>query len=114
MRMRRLLIVLLAGLSLAQVANAQEHWVTTWVAAPQAPRAAGPPPAAQPAAAGGQRGQAGPAPAPAPTSFNDQTIRMIVRTSLGGRRARITLSNAYSNMPLKIGTVHVGLRSKES
>jgi lysophospholipase L1-like esterase len=118
MRLRRTFIVLITALALVQVANAQDHWVTTWVAAPQQPRAGGPPPAAQPAAApGGQRGQAGPggpAVAPPSTSFNDQTIRMIVHTSLGGRRARVTLSNAYGNAPLKIGTAHIALRSKEA
>src|SRR4030095_12727904 len=116
-RLRRTVIVLVVILALVQVASAQDHWVTTWVAAPQQPRGGGPPPAAQPAAApGGQRGQAGPAgPAVAPpTAFNDQTIRMIVHTSLGGRRARVTLSNAYGNAPLKVGTAHVALRSKES
>src|SRR5499425_330233 len=104
MRLRRTFIVLFATLALVQVANAQDHWVTTWVAAPQQSRGGGPPPAAQPAGApGGQRGQAGPgapAVAPPPTAFNDQTIRMIVHTSLAGRRARVTLSNAYGNMPL--------------
>jgi lysophospholipase L1-like esterase len=39
---------------------------------------------------------------------------MIVRTSLGGRRARVTLSNAYGNVPLKVGAAHIGLRTKES
>jgi lysophospholipase L1-like esterase len=39
---------------------------------------------------------------------------MIVRTSLGGRRARVTLSNAYGTTPLKVGAAHVALRSKES
>ena len=118
MTLRRTFIVLIATLALVQVANAQDHWVTTWVAAPQQSRGGGPPPAAQPAGApGGQRGQAGPgapAVAPPPTAFNDQTIRMIVHTSLGGRRARVTLSNAYGNAPLKIGTAHIALRSKEA
>jgi lysophospholipase L1-like esterase len=39
---------------------------------------------------------------------------MVVHTSLGGKRARVTLSNAYGNMPLTIGSAHVALRSKES
>src|SRR5262249_23305478 len=109
MGLRKMVIVLIAGLAFVQVAYAQEHWVTTWVAAPRKPGAGGPPPAAQ--AAPGQRG-AGPAVAPAPTAFEDQTVRMIIHSSLGGRRARVTLSNAYGNMPLKIGTAHVALRSK--
>jgi lysophospholipase L1-like esterase len=96
MRLRKLIFLLIVSIALAQVAHAQDHWVTTWTAAPQAPRAGGPPGA------------------PAATSFNDQTVRMIVHTSLGGRRARVSLSNAYGAMPLKIGAAHVGLRSTES
>src|SRR5262245_3428715 len=95
MRGRNIVVVLIVGFALTQVANAQDHWVTTWTAAPQQQRVGGPPGAA-------------------PTSFNDQTIRMIVHTSLGGRRARVTLSNAFGNAPLKIGAAHVALRSKES
>src|SRR5436853_6309588 len=99
MRVRNLFAILIALLALVQVATAKDHWVATWAAAPQAPRAAGPPPAAaQPGAAGGQRGQGAPAPPVAPAAFNDQTIRMIVHTSLGGRRARVTLSNAFGTV----------------
>jgi lysophospholipase L1-like esterase len=97
MTLRRAIVGLIVSLAFVQVVHAQDHWVTTWVAAPQQMRAGGPPQAA-----------------PAPTTFNDQTVRMIVRTSLGGRRARVTLSNAYGNGPLKIGTAHIALRSKES
>jgi lysophospholipase L1-like esterase len=39
---------------------------------------------------------------------------MIVRTTLPGRRARVTLSNAYGSAPLKIGAAHIALRGKES
>ena len=39
---------------------------------------------------------------------------MIVRTSIGGKRARVQLSNAFGTMPLKIGAAHVALRDKES
>jgi lysophospholipase L1-like esterase len=97
MKLRRSLIVLIVMLAVAQAAAAQEHWVTSWTAAPQAPRVGGPPNAAA-----------------APTVFNDQTIRMIVRTSLGGRRARVVLTNAYGNVPLKVGAAHVAIRSKDS
>src|SRR5262249_413239 len=79
MTLRKSILVILVGFALIPAAYAQDHWVTTWAAAPQQPRGGGPPPAAAQAAAAGQRGQAAPgAPAPAPTSFNDQTIRMIV------------------------------------
>src|SRR5437867_2313044 len=102
MKVRILIVVVAAALTLVQTAEAQDHWVTTWTTAPQA-RLLAP--------LGGQRGA--PA-APAPTSFNDQTIRMVVHASLGGRRARVTLSNAFGNGPLTIGAAHVALRSKES
>ena len=44
----------------------------------------------------------GPAPAnPAQaSSFNNQTVRMIVHTSIGGTRVRVELSNAYGTAPL--------------
>src|SRR5579883_1850994 len=116
MKLRNLLFILVISAAVP-IANAQDHWVGTWAAAPQQGRG-GPPPAAANAAAGpggGQRGQGGPgAPPPAPTSFKDQTVRMVVHTSLGGRRARVTLSNSFGNGPLTIGSAHVAVRSKES
>jgi lysophospholipase L1-like esterase len=39
---------------------------------------------------------------------------MIVHTSIGGRRVRIELSNAYGSAPLTIGSTHIALRDKES
>jgi lysophospholipase L1-like esterase len=84
-------------LGLVSFAAAQEHWVATWAASPQAPRAAAPGRAAQ-----------------APSGFNNQTVRMVVHTSIGGRRARIQLSNTFGTTPLKIGAAHVALRDKES
>lgn len=119
MKLRNLLCFVLIS-AVASIANAQDHWVTTWAAAPQQGRGAPPPAQANAAApgggargAGGQRGQ-GSGPAPAPVSFKDQTVRMVVRTSLGGRRARVTVSNAFGNRPLTIGSAHIALRSKES
>jgi lysophospholipase L1-like esterase len=94
----------------SQVAPAQsanQHWVATWAASPQ-PRAGGPPRAPQAPAGGGA-----PAPAPATpaqaSSFNNQTVRMVVRTSVGGSRIRVELSNAYGTAPLMIGAAHVAL-----
>ena len=46
--------------------------------------------------------------------FNNQTIRMTVRTSIGGRRMRIRIANAYGSVPVTVGAAHVALRSKES
>jgi lysophospholipase L1-like esterase len=39
---------------------------------------------------------------------------MIVRTSVGGNRLRVHLSNAFGATPLTIGGAHVALRSKDS
>jgi lysophospholipase L1-like esterase len=100
MRTRTYVLLFAAGAllpGLVSVAAAQEHWVATWAASPQAPRVAAP-------------GRA----APAPSGFNNQTVRMVVHTSIGGRRARIQLSNAFGTTPLKIGAAHVALRDKES
>jgi lysophospholipase L1-like esterase len=117
----------------AVVAFAQEHWVATWAASPQqAPR---PQPAAQaiPNFQGGSVPAANPAaqisvavqltaqPAPAPppgaqfrNGFSNQTVRMIVHTSIGGRRVRIQLSNAYSSAPLAVGAAHIAIRNKDA
>lgn len=39
---------------------------------------------------------------------------MIAHTSIGGRRVRVQLSNAFGATPLVIGAAHIGLRDKES
>jgi len=82
-----------------------EHWVATWTTAellaraPAAPPAAAPPAAAQP---------------PGARSFNNQTVRMIVHTSIGGRRLRVNLSNAFGSAPLAVGAAHIAIRAKGS
>jgi lysophospholipase L1-like esterase len=53
-------------------------------------------------------------PAPPPSTFNNQTIRMIVHTSIPGRRARVQLSNSHGTAPLVVGAVHIALRAKGS
>lgn len=87
------------------------HWVGTWsaaeVARPQTPGAAAAPPAAI-------QGTTCPVP-PVQSAFihfNNQTLRQIVHTSLGGSRIRIVLSNAYGTAPLLIGAAHVALREQ--
>lgn len=100
---------LVLALCFVSAAAAQDHWIATWAASPQSPRINFP----RPPAAPGQ--PAAPAPnLPPPPAFNNQTIRMIVRTSIGGRRARVQLSNAFGTAPLKIGAAHIALRDKES
>jgi lysophospholipase L1-like esterase len=39
---------------------------------------------------------------------------MIAHSSIGGRRVRIELSNAFGSVPLAIGAAHIALRDKES
>jgi len=51
------------------------------------------------------------APAPAETgAFNNQTLRMTMRASLGGNQLRVRVSNAYGRRPLDIGGAHIALR----
>jgi lysophospholipase L1-like esterase len=118
MKPRNFVLAVVACFGTLNIANAQDHWVATWATAPQQARVLPNPPAqavpAGGAAAAPQRGQGGPPPNAAPSAFKDQTVRMIVRTSIGGRRARVTLSNAFGNAPLTIGAAHLALRSSES
>lgn len=97
------LTMALSSLGWAQSRGATEHWVATWAASPQQPRALPAPPAGQPAppARPGQR-------------FENQTIRMIVRTSLGGSRLRVQLSNAFGTAPLQVGAAHIALHAQGS
>jgi len=44
-------------------------------------------------------------------SFQQQTLRRIVHTSIGGTRARIQVSNLFGTQPLKIEDAHIALRS---
>ena len=90
---------LLSGLALATSlafapfgAQAQnwttERWVGTWGAGPGGP----------PLAANTQ-------------TFTDQTVRLIVHSSIGGTRVRIRLSNEMGSTPLRIGAAHIALRA---
>ncbi len=45
----------------------------------------------------------------APATFNDQTVRMIVRSSLGGQRIRVEISNSASTQPVELGAAHIAL-----
>jgi lysophospholipase L1-like esterase len=74
-----------------------QHWVGTWATA----LVARPP-----------QDAAQPAPAEPPLHFNDQTLRQIVHTSLGGDRLRVVLSNTFGTTPLEVGAARVALRGK--
>jgi lysophospholipase L1-like esterase/antitoxin (DNA-binding transcriptional repressor) of toxin-antitoxin stability system len=87
--MRRIVSAVL--LLAAFAAQAQEPtWVGTWGASPLPPSAAA-------------------GPFPATPSFNDQTVRQIVRVSVGGERVRLRLTNEYGAKPLTIGAARVAL-----
>src|SRR5215475_11088216 len=53
-----------------------------------------------------------PAPAEGVAGFNNQTIRLNPRLSIGGERLRVRISNAYGNRPLNIGSATIALRDK--
>jgi lysophospholipase L1-like esterase len=63
------------------------RWIGTWAAAPQAFMP-------------GSLAQ-----------FRNQTLRLIVHTSVGGTAIRIHISNTYGNRPLIIGSAHVAQRA---
>jgi len=83
--------------------KAAAHWVATWATAPQPAVVLAPPPP-------GSNSQ-GPV-FQELKSFHDQTVRMVVRVSLGGRRIRVRLSNAQGRGPLKVGAAHVALHGQ--
>jgi lysophospholipase L1-like esterase len=88
-------------------AQQREHWVATWTTAQELVRSQPqptPPAAATPPAAT----------APPGRNFHNQTLRMIVRTSIGGSRLRIRLANAFGTNPVAVGAAHVALRAKDS
>jgi len=64
--------------------DGNRHWVGTWATSPQATSA---------------------------ITFNNQTLRMIVRASVGGKKVRVRFSNAYGTQPLFIGAAHIALRA---
>jgi lysophospholipase L1-like esterase len=100
-----LFAILVAFGAQAVVAQGQnEHWVATWATAMRVAPQVVSPIVGQPFTVALQ----------AQLGFNNQTIRMIAPVSIGGRRVRVQLSNAYGTAPLKLGAVHVALRAKDS
>lgn len=62
------------------------HWAGTWAAAPMIPI-----------------NDSGLLP------FSDVTLREIVHTSIAGKQVRVRFTNCYGLVPLRIGSVHIGL-----
>jgi lysophospholipase L1-like esterase len=69
--------------------NVSGHWVSAWSTAVHAPLPF-------------------PGLPPAPI-FENQTIRMVVRPTIGGQRLRIRLSNAFGTSAVTIGSAHIAL-----
>jgi lysophospholipase L1-like esterase len=83
------LLVILSSLVSAEVGKDQGEWVSAWSTAVHTPLPF-------------------PGLPPAPV-FENQTVRMVVRTGIGGQRLRIRFSNAYGSTPLEVGAAHVAL-----
>lgn len=93
-RLSQLTTTALLAMSGAASAASTPHWVASWQASPQ------------------------PVwnadflfPTLVPATLQDQTFRQTVRVSLGGRRLRVRLSNAYGTRPLRIGAASVAARA---
>jgi lysophospholipase L1-like esterase len=69
------------------VGGTGERWIGTWATAPQ------------PSLPTGLQ------------TFRNQSLRLIVHTSVGGTRLRIKLSNTFGDQPLAIGGAHVARRA---
>src|SRR5262249_44120225 len=110
----------------AQSASA-DRWIGTWATAevgrPQNPPPPGPalprfmanrcpaPAAVSPAPPPPPPGQTFTTP-PFYLQYTNQTLRQIVRTSIGGSKARVVFSNAYGTAPVTIGAAAIALRDK--
>jgi lysophospholipase L1-like esterase len=53
-------------------------------------------------------------PAPTPKDVADQTVRMIVHTSIAGKKLRVELTNAFGRTAVSIGNAHIAIRTAES
>ena len=102
----------------AVLAQSADRWVTTWGTAAvvrprpqQRPASAARPPQGQTAQR--PQGRGGPGSQQLLT-FNNQTLRQIVRVSLGGERVRVVLSNAFGTEPLVVGAAHIALRASDA
>lgn len=83
-------LVAVAALAVLAAQAQEPKWVASWGASPLPP-------------------SPGAGPFPATPSFNDQTVRQIVRLSIGGSRVRLRLTNEYGMKPVTIGAARVTL-----
>lgn len=81
------------GLNPAALAGSQSQsqiWVGTWATSPQPPALF----------------------FPTPATFEDQTLRQIVRTSVGGDAVRVRLSNSLGDQALTIDAASIGIHDQ--
>jgi lysophospholipase L1-like esterase len=76
----------MTGMTAGSAAEAAIAWTGTWAVSPQA----------------------------GSTSFNQQTVRQVVHTSISGTSVRVQLSNAFGQQPVIIDNVHVARRTSDS
>ena len=91
-----------ADVTLLAQSGGDGHWVGTWATATVAREP-------QPQDNGFGRPVTEPA-----LNFNDQTLRQIVRTSTGGSRVRVVLSNTFGATPLSIGGASIARRETDA
>lgn len=84
-------LALMAAVSPGRTAAASDGmgWVGTWSTAEVAAASSG----------------------PSATGFEDQTVRNVVHTTVGGSAVRIRLSNVFGSGPLTVDDAYVGVRS---
>ena len=84
-----LVTVIFTLVASAQDSKVRGHWVSAWSTAVHTPLAfPGTPPAA---------------------TFENQTIRMVIRPTIEGQRLRIRFSNELGTTPLSLGSAHIAL-----
>ena len=82
--------LLLLPAAIAAREDEGKHWIGTWATAAQ------------------------PSLPDSPNSYENQSVRLIVHTSVGGKRVRIRISNTYGDRPLLIGSAHIARRAGEA
>ena len=73
------------GMSQPEAPRVPQGWIATWTASPAGPPSETP-------------------------RFRDQTVRSVIRTSAGGARCRVRLSNVFGRTPLVVGATRLALR----
>lgn len=93
--MFRVCVLLLMGVALVTFgcrspeSSSEKHWVTTWGCAPQLTEPGNLP----------------------PIPLANSTLRQFVRTTIGGRKIRVRLSNAFGSDPVTINAAQLALSS---